>query len=81
MSKEITMKVGVKLSDAEIKAVDAKDICHPQSQPGGAAVEGQEESQTVYVTCPYCGCVGSYRVGGYQFSYFQCHCCAQMYRA
>jgi hypothetical protein len=81
MSKEITMKVGVKLSDAEIKTVDAKDICHPQSQPGGAAVEGQEESQTVYVTCPYCGCVATFRVRGSQWSYVQCRCCNVMYRA
>jgi hypothetical protein len=79
MSKEITAKVGVKLSDAETKVVGTKEIGHLQSQPGRAAVEGQE-GHLVYVTCPYCGCVGSYRVGGYQWSYFQCHCCAQLYR-
>jgi hypothetical protein len=71
--KEMKVKVGKKLTDAEVKALDPKDIARLYAQPQKAAVEGQDYIQ--YQICPYCGCSGTGVASPYVYRYFTCHCC------
>jgi hypothetical protein len=77
--KEIKIKVGSKLTDAEVKAIDPKDIGRLYAQPKKAGVEGQ--SYLAYQRCPYCGCVGTGWESPYVYRYFTCHCCGGVFRA
>ena len=79
MADEISVKVGTKLTDAEVKAIDPKDIGRLYAQPKKAGVEGQ--SYLAYQRCPYCGCVGTGWESAYVYRYFTCHCCGGVFRA
>lgn len=75
--KEIQVKVGIKLSDAEVNALDPKDVGRMVAQPNKPAVEGQ--LVMTYVWCPYCGCMGVMTPG--PPGYLTCHCCGYTIRA
>jgi len=78
-SKEVKVKVGTKLTDAEIKALDPKDIGKLYAQPKKAGVAGQD--YLGYVICPYCGCSGTAWESPYVYRHFICHCCGGTFRA
>jgi len=78
-SNEITIKTGAKLTEAEIKAADPKEIGRLYAQPRKAAVEGQ--SMLAYQRCPYCGCVGTGMESASVYRYVTCHCCGGMFKA
>ena len=78
-SREITIRVGVKLTDAEIEAIDPKDRGRLQAQPGKPDVDGQ--SYTCVCMCPYCGCSGFDVVSGSGYRFYTCHCCGGTFKA
>ena len=73
---EVTVKVGKKMSDAEVKAVDPKEIGQMTSQPKKSEVEAE---YLVAQRCPYCGCIGYGDVSPYVVRYFTCHCCGGVF--
>jgi Rieske Fe-S protein len=79
-SKEIKVKVGTKLTDAEVKALNPKDIAKLYAQPKKSGVEGQY-NYVGYQICPYCGCSGTGMMSTEVFRYFTCHCCGGTFRA
>jgi hypothetical protein len=80
MANEVKAKVGTKLSDAEVKALDPKDVGRMSAQPKKLPVEGQWVHQ-VYQICPCCGCGGYGWESTIQYRYFTCHCCGCTFRA
>jgi len=76
--KEFKVKLGTRLSNAEAKALDPKDIGRLYAQP--RKVEIEAEAVTAYRLCPYCGCVGTGAESQYAFHYFTCHCCGAIFR-
>jgi hypothetical protein len=78
-SKETKVKVGTKLTDAEVKALNPKDVGNLYAQPKKAGVEGQYYIGT-YQICPYCGCIGNVGLRSPLPSYFVCHCCGGVFR-
>jgi hypothetical protein len=82
MSREtsLTVKVGTKLTEAEMRAIDPKDVGQATDPSEKAGVEGQADgAQDQYWTCPYCGCLNKVAVvSGYRF--YNCHCCAVFFR-
>jgi hypothetical protein len=80
MANEIKAKVGTKLTDAEVKALDPKDIGRLAAQPKKTAVEGQWD-YVGYQICPYCGCAGTGVMSTDVYRYFTCHCCGGVFRA
>ena len=79
MSYEITARLGTRLTDAEVEALDPKDICLLQAQPRRSAVEGQAD-YVGYQICPYCGCSGTGVMSTGAYRYFTCHCCGGVFR-
>jgi hypothetical protein len=77
--REITVKVGTTLSDAEIKALNPKDIVTLYAQPEKTGVEGQADF-VGYQICPYCGCSGTGLMSSEVYRYFTCHCCGGTFR-
>jgi len=78
-SREIKAKVGTRLTDAEVKALDPKEIGRMHAQPKDKEVEAQlfRAAQV----CPCCGCVGWGWESAYALRYFTCHCCGCTFRA
>jgi hypothetical protein len=78
-SREITIRIGVKLTDAEVEAIDPKNIGHLQAQPPKSGVEGQW-SYTCMCRCPLCGCT-NYGRSAMDYRYYTCNCCGGVFRA
>jgi hypothetical protein len=81
-TREITVRIGTRLTDAEIRAIDPRDIGRLQAQPPKPDVEGQIFACSCFFVCPYCGCASveaSSTSTGYR--YFMCRCCGAMFRA
>ena len=76
MSNEITAKIGKKLSEAEQKAVDPKEVGRSQAQP--PKVDLQDQGTVLWI-CPYCGCA-NWTSSGRLYHYVSCHCCCVFYR-
>lgn len=79
MSNEIKIRVGTKLSEAERKAVDPKEVGWSQAQPPKADLQGQ-----MYTCgcshCPHCGCF-NWDSSPTPYGYIICHCCGGLYKA
>jgi hypothetical protein len=80
MANEITAKIGTKLSEAEDKALDPREIGRVHAQPPKADVQAQWDEANLTI-CPYCGCAGRGHLSPYVYRYFTCHCCGRTYRA
>jgi hypothetical protein len=74
---DVKFTMGEKLSEADQKKADPKEVGHMRSQPPKAEVEAE---YIVRQICPYCGCVGYGDVSPYRFRYFTCHCCGGVFR-
>ena len=72
-SRDVTITVGSRLTDAEIKAIELEHIAHVQAQPKRRGSEGQADR--ICVMCPYCGCVGWCELRTDTVRYFACRCC------
>jgi len=86
MSDEITehtILVGTRLTDAEVAALDPKDIGHLQAQPKRFEVEGESNIYCYcFHLCPCCGCASADpALSTATFHYYICHCCGGVYRA
>jgi hypothetical protein len=78
MADEIKIRVGKKVSDAELRTIDPKEIGRLQSQPKQVEVQG-EHYFSRYVLCPGCGCVNVIpREDVCTFGL--CHCCGSALR-
>ncbi len=78
MSKEVKAKVGTKMTEAEQKAVDQKQVGKLQSQHPKTDVEAEYRALQI---CPYCGCTGWGDESPTVYLYFTCHCCGRTFRA
>jgi hypothetical protein len=79
MSEEITAMVGIRVSAAELKEIDPREIGRLQAQPPRDEVEGQGGS-LVYVACPVCGCMGVYSRREHCYRYNTYDCCGAAFR-
>ncbi len=78
MAHEITIRVGTKVSEAELRTIDPKEISRLRAQPEQAEVQG-EQYFSRYILCSGCGCVNVIPRGDV-CTFGSCHCCGTFLR-